>query len=173
MLNQVNIQCNLTKDPDYREFPNGGGSVCTMRVASSRKFKNASGQMQEETTFVKVKTFGKLASTCRQFLSKGSSVIFTGHLALDHWEKDGVQKQEIYINAEKIEFLPSRSEQRENPPRPPHGGEHYQHHHNNNNNYSAPPSDRATYAPPSQHDIDKGNGYQPQPEPPQDDDIPF
>jgi single-strand DNA-binding protein len=165
MLNQIHIQGNLTKDPDYREFPSGGGSVCTMRIASSRKFKNSStGQMQEKTTFVKVKAFGKLAQTCRQFLSKGSAVIFSGHLELDQWEKDGVQKQELFINAENLEFLPSRSEQRDNPPRQPHGGE-YHHSGNPNNTYHSAPSDRGSYAPPP---MPQGTG-----DIPQDDDIPF
>lgn len=163
MLNKTIIQGNLTKDPDYREFPSGGGSVCTMRIASSRKFKNAAGQMQDETTFIKVKAFGKLAQTCRQFLSKGYPVIFVGHLALDQWEKDGVQKQEIYINAESLEFLPSRSEQRDNPPRQPHGGE-YHHSGNPNNTYHSAPSDRGSYAPPP---MQQGTGDIPQ------DDIPF
>ena len=168
MLNKSFIQGNLVKDPDYREFPNGGGSVCTMRLASSRKFKTSSGQMQEETTFVKIETFGTLAKTCRQFLSKGSPVIFVGSLKLKEWQsKNGERRQELVINAESMEFLPGKSEQRENPPRQPQSNEYP------TNTYSAMPSDRGNYAPPSQHDIDKGNAYQPQPEPPQDDDIPF
>ena len=146
MINKIIIQGNLTKDPDYREFPNGGGSVCTVRIASSRKYSH-NGKNTEETTFVKVKTFGKLAVTCRQFLAKGQPVIFVGRLALDQWEKDGQQKQEIYIAAESLEFLPGRSEARDNASRqPPHSG-----------------SDRGNYAPPPMPE----NDY------PVEDDMPF
>lgn len=160
MLNKVFIQGNLVKDPDYRETPNGQ-PVCSLRLASSRKFKTSSGQMQEKTTFVKIKTFGTLAKTCRQFLSKGSPVIFEGKLELEEWQsKDGQHRQELVVNAENLEFLPSRGEQRENPPRQPQNDYHH-------NTYSAPPIDRSQYAPP------------PPPPPPEDysevpeDDIPF
>lgn len=136
MVNKIIIQGNLTRDPDYREFPNGGGSVCTVRIASTRKF-NHNGKTSEDTTFVKVKTFGKLAMTCRQFLSKGAPVIFIGRLALDQWEKDGVQKQELYIAGENLEFLPDPK--RNSPPaRPQH-------------NSSA--ADRSAYAPPVMPDV--------------------
>lgn len=137
MINKIIIQGNLTRDPDFREFPNGGGSACTIRIASTRKF-NHNGKTSEDTTFVKVKTFGKLAMTCRQFLAKGAPVIFVGRLSLDQWEKDGQQKQELYIAAESLEFLPGKQEQRNNPSRPP-----------------LPPSsasDRSQYAPPAMPD---------------------
>lgn len=133
MLNKTFIQGNLVKDPDYRETPSGQ-PVCALRLASSRKFKTSSGQMQEKTTFVKIKTFGTLARTCRQFLSKGSPVIFEGKLELEEWQsKDGQHRQELVVNAESMEFLP-RSERSAAVPHPAAQSSH---------------SDRSQYAPPS------------------------
>lgn len=136
MINKVIIQGNLVKEPDYREFPNGGGQVCTMRLASSRRFVN-NGKTAEETTFVKVECYGRLATTCRQFLTKGSPVIFVGRLKLNQWQsKHGENRQELVIAAESLEFLPKAGE-RSNPPRPPVSDE---------------PSDRGQYAPPPMPD---------------------
>lgn len=134
MLNKTFIQGNLVKDPDYRET-HKGQPVCSVRLASSRKF-SSNGQIHEETVFVKVELYGKLATTARQFLSKGSGVIFEGRLKLNQWQsKDGKQQSELVIAAESMEFLP-KSERSSNPPHPPTAQS------------SSHSSDRGQYAPP-------------------------
>jgi single-strand DNA-binding protein len=118
-LNKSFLMGNLVKDPDYRDFGNGKGGVCTLRIANSREFSN-NGQIQEETLFVDVNAFGKLATTCRQFLSKGSEVLIEGRLHLATWQnKEGKQNQKVEIIAENIQFMSSRKDQQSNPPRPP------------------------------------------------------
>ena len=133
MLNKTFIQGNLVKDTDYRETSTGQ-PVCSIRLASSRKF-SSNGQMHEETVFVKVELFGKLATTARQFLSKGSPVIFEGRLKLNTWQsKDGKQQSELVIAAESMEFLP-KGERSATVPRPQQS---------DRSNHS----DRGQYAPP-------------------------
>lgn len=105
-LNKTFTIGNLVKDPDYRDFGNGKG-MCTLRLAISRKFKNSSGQEQEETCFADFLVYGKTATTCRQFLSKGSKVLIEGRLHLSQWEKDGKEYQKLDIIAENVQFMPS------------------------------------------------------------------
>lgn len=133
MLNKTFIQGNLVKDPDYRETPKGQ-PVCSLRLASSRKF-SSNGQIHEETVFVKVELYGKLATTARQFLSKGSAIIFVGRLKLNTWQsKDGKQQSELVIAAESMEFPPKSERSSSNPPHPPTAQSSH--------------SDRGQYAPP-------------------------
>lgn len=104
-LNKSFFQGNLVKDPDYRDFGNGNGCVCTLRLANSRKFTN-NGKEHEETTFVDCQVYGKVASTCRQFLSKGSEVLIEGRLHLAEWQtKDGQQRQKLEMVAENVQFM--------------------------------------------------------------------
>lgn len=111
-MNTIMMTGNLVRDPDYREFQNGGG-VCTMRVADSRRFTGKDGQKREETLFIDVKAFAKLAMTCRQFLSKGSKVLICGQLKSDEYTtKDGQKRTSIYIAAEKLDFLSAPPEER-------------------------------------------------------------
>jgi single-strand DNA-binding protein len=106
-LNKIFLMGNLTKDPDFRDFGKGNGGVCTLRIASNRDFIS-NGQKQTETLFVEVNVYGKLASTCRQFLSKGSKVLIEGRLHLSTWQnKDGKQNQKLDIVAENVQFMPS------------------------------------------------------------------
>lgn len=117
-LNKVFLQGNLVKEPDFRDFGNSNGGVCTLRIANSREFLSK-GQKQEETLFVDVNTYGKLATTCRQFLSKGSEILIEGRLHLDSWQnKDGKQNQKLDIVAENIQFM-SRKGDQNTPPKPP------------------------------------------------------
>lgn len=49
-LNQVNIIGNMTAEPEIRETPIGQ-RVATFSLATNRKWKDASGQLQEETEY--------------------------------------------------------------------------------------------------------------------------
>ncbi|MBE6388992.1 MAG: single-stranded DNA-binding protein [Lentisphaerae bacterium] len=107
-LNKVFLLGNLTRDPDLRGFPNGQ-SVCDLRLAVSRRF-TSNGQEQEETCFVDVVVWGKVANNCRQYLSKGSQVMVEGRLQLDTWEdrNGGGQRSRLRVVAENVQFMSRR-----------------------------------------------------------------
>lgn len=107
-LNKVFLLGNLTRDPDLRGFPNGQ-SVCDLRLAVSRRF-TSNGQEQEETCFVDVVVWGKVANNCRQYLSKGSQVMIEGRLQLDTWEdrNGGGQRSRLRVLAENVQFMSRR-----------------------------------------------------------------
>lgn len=111
-MNTIILTGNLVKEPDYREFPNGGG-VCTLRVADNRRFTGKDGKTREETLFIDVKAYKGLATTCRQFLSKGSKILVAGELKQEEYTtKDGQKRTTLYISAKQIEFLSSLEEER-------------------------------------------------------------
>lgn len=107
-LNKVFLLGNLTRDPDLRGFSNGQ-NVCDLRLAVSRRFLS-NGQEQEETCFVDVVVWGKAASNCRQYLSKGSQVMVEGRLQLDTWEdrNGGGQRSRLRVVAENVQFMSRR-----------------------------------------------------------------
>ncbi|MBO5668480.1 MAG: single-stranded DNA-binding protein [Lentisphaeria bacterium] len=109
-LNKVFLLGNLTRDPDLRGFPNGQ-SVCDLRLAVSRRF-TSNGQEQEETCFVDVVVWGKVANNCRQYLSKGSQVMIEGRLQLDTWEdrNGGGQRSKLRVLAENVQFMNRRKD---------------------------------------------------------------
>lgn len=162
-FNKVFIMGNLARDPDFRNTPNGS-PVCKIIVASSRKNRD-----REETCFVDVTVWGKPAENCRQYLSKGSSVLVEGYLKQETWDdrNGGGKRSKLVVVAENVQFMSSGKRDSNN---------------GRNNNRAAETGydDRANYAPqpnyapapePSQHDIDKANAYQP--EGMVEEDIPF
>jgi len=111
-INQVTLMGNITRDPDLRYTPSGA-AVCTLGLAVNDKFTNKSGETKEETLFVDVNVWTKVAENCVKYLSKGSPVLLTGKLVFQTWEKDGQKQSKISVTAFNVQFLGGRSEKQE------------------------------------------------------------
>ena len=89
-LNQVSLIGNLGADPEVRSFQNGG-KVCNMRLATTEKWKDKSGERQERTDWHTVAIFQEgLVGVAERYLKKGSKVFIQGKLQTRKWsDKDG------------------------------------------------------------------------------------
>lgn len=104
-FNKVIIAGNVTKDPELRTTPSGQ-SVTSFSVATNRRYKDASGELQDTTEFHNIVAWGKLAELCTQLLHKGSGVLIEGRLQTRSWEgQDGVKRQTTEIIAENMVAL--------------------------------------------------------------------
>ena len=104
--NRIIMMGNLTRDPEHKQLASGQ-AVCRFGLASNRQFKNKqTGTMVQEVCFVDVDVWGPQAESCRQFLSKGRSVLVEGRLKLDSWqEQDGTKRSKHFIVADRVTFL--------------------------------------------------------------------
>lgn len=91
-LNKVQIIGNLGRDPETREFSNGG-KVCNLRIATSETWKDkASGEKQERTEWHSVAIFNThIADVAQKFLTKGSKVYIEGKLETRKWQDQSGQ----------------------------------------------------------------------------------
>ena len=106
--NRVSIAGNLTRDPEMRPVGNDN-TVVSFGMATSRKYKDKQGQMQEDTTFVDCEAWGRTAELVGQYLTKGSSALVEGRLKLDRWEdKDGNKRSQLRVVVEGVQFLGGR-----------------------------------------------------------------
>lgn len=104
-LNRIILIGNLTGDPEERFTPSGTART-RFSIAVNRQYKNSSGQMQEETTFVPIVTWGSLAENCAQYLTKGRSVAVEGRLRIDSFENaEGERKKVVEVVASTVQFL--------------------------------------------------------------------
>lgn len=104
--NSVQLMGNLTRDPEVRYTPNGT-AVAELGMAISRKFKGNDGQMQEETTFVDITLWSKLAELASQYLKKGNPVFIQGRLQMDSWEdkQSGQKRSKLKVVGEVMQML--------------------------------------------------------------------
>lgn len=104
-LNKAMIIGNLTRDPELKQIASGQ-SVCSFGVATSRNWKDASGNKQEQTEFHNIVAWGKLAEICGQYLVKGKKVYVEGRLQTRDWEgQDGVKRYRTEIICENMVML--------------------------------------------------------------------
>jgi len=110
-LNRVILIGNLTGDPELRYTP-GGTARARFAIAINRQYKDASGQLQEEVTFVPIVTWGSQAENCANYLRKGRSVAVEGRLRIDSFENaEGERVKITEVVASTVQFLggPARS----------------------------------------------------------------
>jgi len=108
MINQAILLGNLGADPEQRQTQNGN-TVTNFNVATSRKWKSADGQWQEETEWHRIVAFGRLAEICGQYLSKGSKVYIEGRIQTRQWEdQNGNKKYTTEIVAREMKMLDSK-----------------------------------------------------------------
>jgi single-strand DNA-binding protein len=108
--NRVVLIGNLTRDVEIRHTSNSRMAVCQNAIAVNDRRKNASGEWVDETTFVDVTFFGRMAELVSEYMSKGSPIFIEGRLKLDTWEKDGQKRSKLYVIAERMQFLSGKPE---------------------------------------------------------------
>ena len=86
-VNEVIIMGNLGKDPEIRNFPNGG-RVCNFSVATSESWRDKnSGEKQERTQWHNISILSDpLVNIAERFLKKGSKVYLEGQLETRKWQ---------------------------------------------------------------------------------------
>jgi len=106
-LNKVQLIGNLGADPEVR-FSQNGMAICSLRVGVTERRKKGE-TWEDETEWVRVKTFGKTAENCGQYLQKGRSIYIEGRLKTEKYQdkKTGEDRYSTEVIAEDVKFLGS------------------------------------------------------------------
>jgi single-strand DNA-binding protein len=110
-LNKVMLIGHLGRDPEVRNFQNGG-KVCNLRLATSENWKDkATGERRERTEWHSIAIFNEaLVRLAEQYLKKGSKVYIEGQLETRKWQDQSGQDRystEVTLRpfAGEIKFL--------------------------------------------------------------------
>ena len=104
-LNKVIMIGNLTADPEL-QYTSSGTARTKFSIAINRQYKDKSGQLQEDVTFVPIVAWGSQAENCANYLSKGRSVAIEGRLRISSFEtQDGEKKKMVEVVAQNVQFL--------------------------------------------------------------------
>lgn len=103
-FNKVFLMGRLTKNPETKNVSNEL-KVCKIFLALSKKYKK-NEEIKEETTFVEVDSFGKIAETIQKYIKKGDPIFIEGRLKLDQWEnKNGEKRYKLKVLLENFNFI--------------------------------------------------------------------
>ncbi|GAM10340.1 single-stranded DNA-binding protein [Geobacter sp. OR-1] len=109
-LNKAIIIGNLGKDPEIKTTATGQ-TVASLTVATSEKFKNKNGEMEERTEWHRVTLWGRQAEIARDYLHKGKTVYIEGRLQTRKWQdKEGNDRYTTEIVGDSMKMLSPKSE---------------------------------------------------------------
>ena len=110
-VNSCTFIGNLGKDPEMR-YTASGEAICNFSIACSESWKDKNtGEKKEQTEWVRISFFGKLAEICGQYLKKGSQVYVEGSMRTRKWtDKDGQEKYTTEIRGNEMKMLGGKPE---------------------------------------------------------------
>jgi single-strand DNA-binding protein len=103
-VNKVILIGNLGRDPELN-YTKGGQPVARLNLATTRKFKNRSGEMVDETEWHRITVWGQQAEHCQKYLAKGRQVYVEGRLHTSSYDKEGQKHYSTEVVADRVQFL--------------------------------------------------------------------
>jgi len=157
-VNKVILIGNVTRDPEVK-FTSKGSAVTDIGLAINRNYTLDNGEKREETTYVDVELWGRLAEIAGEYAKKGRPIYIEGRLRMDTWEDkaSGQKRSRMKVVGENLQLLGGRT----GGPGPSSGGDHESYD-------SAPAAAPRRSAPPQPQ-----RQVAPPPSDMPDDDIPF
>ena len=100
---KATAQVTAVKDPELRFTP-AGKAVCTIRVASNRRQKDANGQWKDgPASYFDVEVWDKMAEQAAENITKGTRLLVSGRLTCETWDdKDGNSRIAVKLAADDI-----------------------------------------------------------------------
>ena len=112
-LNQCNFIGRLGSDPEIRYTPSGA-AVANMSIACSDDYKDKSGAKIEQTNWIRVVAFNKLAEIIAQYVKKGDPIYISGKQVTRKWKNQtGEDQYTTEIVANQMQMLGGKEKTQE------------------------------------------------------------
>ena len=109
MLNSVNLQGRLVRDPDLREIA-AGRKLATFTLAVDKA--------KDATDFIDCQAFDKTAETIGSYVHKGDMIVVSGRLAINLWkDKDGKNRKDYRVTVYDVNFCGGKKAETPEKPR--------------------------------------------------------
>jgi single-strand DNA-binding protein len=117
MVNKVLLIGNVGSDPEVRYLDgnnngNGGNAkVATIRLATSERFRDRSGEQRENTEWHNVVAWRNLADLAENFIRKGTQIYVEGRIRTrEYTDQTGAKRYRTEIIADNIQLLGRRND---------------------------------------------------------------
>lgn len=108
-INHCVFMGNLGVDPDLRYLPDGR-EVVNISVACTEKWKDANGEIKENTEWIRAVCFGKRAKAIAEYFKKGSQIhITTKSRTRKYQASDGTDRWTTEYVISDFQFCGQRS----------------------------------------------------------------
>ena len=113
MVNKVILIGNVGVDPEvrYTGDASNGAKVATIRLATSERYKDRSGNLQEHTEWHTVVAWRNTADVVEKYVKKGTQIYIEGRLRTRSWEdQTGNKRYTTEIMADTLQLLGRKPE---------------------------------------------------------------
>ena len=120
-INQVMLTGRLTADPEMRYTP-AGKAIASFNLANGRRYKNQSGEVVEDTSFIECAAFGQSAEFLSQYIRKGQAILVQGRLKQEAWEdrQTGKKQSKTKVLVDVVKSMGQRSAPTQQAPKSEH-----------------------------------------------------
>ena len=108
MINKVILIGNVGADPEvrYTGDASNGAKVATIRLATTERYKDRSGMLQEHTEWHSVIAWRNTADVVEKYVKKGTQIYVEGRLRTRSWEdQTGNKRYTTEIMADTLQLL--------------------------------------------------------------------
>lgn len=113
MINKVILIGNVGQAPEirYTGDVNNGTKVATFRVATTERYRDRSGNLQEHTEWHSIVVWRNTADVVEKYVKKGTQVYIEGRLRSRSWDdQNGNKRYVTEIVADTLQLLGRRPE---------------------------------------------------------------
>lgn len=105
-VNKVILMGVLGRDPETKNFPNGG-SITNFSIATTEQWKDkATGERKEQTEWHRISTNNRLAEITGKYLKKSSKVYIEGSLRTRKWkDQSGADRGIVEVRADVLQLI--------------------------------------------------------------------
>ena len=108
MINKVILVGNVGQDPEvrYTGDVNNGAKVATIRLATSERYRDRNGNIQEHTEWHTVVVWRNTADVVEKYVKKGTQLYVEGKIRTRSWEdQTGNKRYTTEIMADTLQLL--------------------------------------------------------------------
>lgn len=109
-LNKVILLGNVGRDPEVRHL-DSGASVASFTLATSERFRDKSGAVQEKTEWHNIVCWRGLADICEKYVKKGTQLLIEGKIRTrDYMDKSNQKRYVTEIVADTMQLVGRKSD---------------------------------------------------------------
>ena len=108
MINKVILVGNVGQDPEvrYTGDANNGAKVATLRLATTERYRDRNGNLQEHTEWHSVVVWRNTADVVEKYVRKGSQLYIEGRLRTRSWDdQNGNKRYATEVMADTLQLL--------------------------------------------------------------------
>ncbi len=104
MANKISLLGRVGQSPEIK-YLDSGTAITKFSLATSDKYKDKSGKLQEDTQWHNIVVWSKQAEVIKEHVKKGDQLYIEGKVQYRTYEKDGEKKYFTEIKMQSFEFV--------------------------------------------------------------------